>query len=246
MKLSFVSVATTVALLARESVKACSGHDGHGHAAHDHHGDHGQEPHFLDGTHHHRRLLEGEFEFKGKVYSRCGCPGCPKDSVEELRRVDRLVQDWLTSDTGRRLQSNNSPFAKCNVEVETYIFVVWPSLDEAFDPAVQQTMNYLNSVFNSMGFHFKIEETYTIIDADWFDTIDEIIDDDRRAKHRKGDGDTLNIFIREPTGLLGYAWFPSWGVAKPQDTVTVHYGSMIDGFLTMYNEGKSPHTAHTL
>jgi hypothetical protein len=115
------------------------------------------------------------------------------------------------------------------------------------DSQIEAQIEVLNTDYTGTGLSFSLVGTTRTEDTDWYENAGPETPEQTAMKTalRKGGADTLNLYTVgfvnvEPSGLLGYATFPSDYASNPQDDgVVLLFGTFPDGPLTGFNLGRT-------
>jgi hypothetical protein len=113
------------------------------------------------------------------------------------------------------------------------------------DRTIRAQIDVLNSTFagerggSATGFAFGLVNITRTINPAWHSMgIQSREEREAKAALRQGGPETLNVYLTNGAGYLGWATFPSSYKSQPsQDGVVVHYGSLPGGFIQNYNLG---------
>eukprot|EP00563_Minutocellus_polymorphus_P004523 CAMPEP_0181026034 /NCGR_PEP_ID=MMETSP1070-20121207/3421_1 /TAXON_ID=265543 /ORGANISM="Minutocellus polymorphus, Strain NH13" /LENGTH=499 /DNA_ID=CAMNT_0023103193 /DNA_START=235 /DNA_END=1731 /DNA_ORIENTATION=+ len=227
---------------------AVSAH-GHGHHHH-HHRDHDHDDHDHDHVRWHgvRGLAAGherpivppgpwstwhEFEMSG---ARCKTP----DPTEAERAAsDHLVQKYMHM---KAKEKNGRVLFTGDINVKTYFHILDKRITE---PMIDGQKATLMNSFISTGTNFRFDiEVIRYPDTDPYMTdagsagYTQSNAINLQTAHRRGDKDTLNVFLTELTsGLLGWATLPSSSSGGNSDGVMNQWSTMNGGPLAPYDGG---------
>jgi hypothetical protein len=116
---------------------------------------------------------------------------------------------------------------------------------EVSDAMIREQIRVLDQTFAGMtggaftGFTFQLEGITRTRNAEWFNMgISSAAEAEAKAALRRGDAGTLNMYLVEGAGYLGWATFPAWYASNPTDDgVIVAHGSLPGGSIANYNLG---------
>src|SRR6187549_1664009 len=147
----------------------------------------------------------------------------------------------------RELRHGHSP--RSTVEIPVWVHVI--SQGEGFENGnvpesmIRDQMRVLNDSYAgrtggaATAFRFDLAGVTRTINADWFHMGIQS-QAERRAKEslRIGDAGTLNIYLTDGGGYLGWATFPSSYHSQPsEDGIVVYFASLPGGGTDIYSEG---------
>ena len=166
---------------------------------------------------------------------RCGARNVP-DS--EASQIESALQ---------QARPGHSP--RATVDVPVWVHVI--SQGEGFangdvpESMIREQMRVLNESYAGRTggartpFRFELQGITRTINEDWFH-MGILSQAERRAKAalRIGGAETLNVYLTDGGGYLGWATFPSSYQGQPsQDGIVVYYASLPGGGLEIYSEG---------
>ncbi len=166
---------------------------------------------------------------------RCGARNVP-DS--EANQIETALQ---------QARPGHSP--RATVDVPVWVHVI--SQGEGFangdvpESMIREQMRVLNESYAGRTggaptpFRFDLRGITRTINEDWFH-MGILSQAERRAKAalRIGGAETLNVYLTDGGGYLGWATFPSSYQGQPsQDGIVVYYASLPGGGLEIYSEG---------
>jgi hypothetical protein len=146
-----------------------------------------------------------------------------------------------------QLRHGHSPRSTVEVPVWFHVISQGEGLENGNVPEsmIRDQMRVLNDSYKgrtggaATAFRFDLAGITRTINADWFHMGIQS-QAERRAKEslRIGDAGTLNIYLTDGGGYLGWATFPSSYQSQPtQDGVVVYYASLPGGGTDIYSEG---------
>jgi len=166
---------------------------------------------------------------------RCGTRHVPESEAAEIER------------DLREFRPGHSP--RNTIEIPVWVHVI--SQGEGFengdvpDQMIRDQIRVLNDAYAgrtggaATPFRFDLQGTTRTINEEWFHMGIQS-QAERRAKEalRVGGAETLNMYLTDGGGYLGWATFPSSYQGQPsQDGIVVYFRSLPGGGLEIYSEG---------
>lgn len=103
---------------------------------------------------------------------------------------------------------------------------------------VNDQITVMNNAFAPWGWTFNLVATTRTTNATWFSGCGGTSESPMKSALRQGTADDLNIYSCNPSGLLGYATFPTDYAARPTlDGVVILHSSVPGGSAANFNEG---------
>jgi hypothetical protein len=163
------------------------------------------------------------------------------------RQVGELEAAQVEQELGRFRSDNPGRGGAATIPVWMHVINRGPGYanGDVPDTMLREQVRVLNLSFAgrtggaAAGFHFELAGITRTTDAEWFN-LGIQSQAERRAKEalRQGGADTLNIYVTNGGGYLGWATFPSSYKSQPsQDGVVLYFRSLPGADLAPYNEG---------
>jgi hypothetical protein len=215
---------------ARLIVEACDGHSNH--ADHFYHPRHHQDEETVQEG---RNLIEYDIRSDDyswsiekdllKVGARCMTPDADEDEIAE---ISRIVQNWKEQDLRYGV-----------LKIPLYIHVLE---NEDGDGAVSdiQIFDQVDAMNAAFGpdIQYVLQEKIVTVNNEWHRCELGKNEKDMKKSLRRGGSESLNIYLCEPDGLLGWATLPTkYEVNPTYDGVVVHTESIPGGRFAPYNLG---------
>lgn len=104
---------------------------------------------------------------------------------------------------------------------------------------VTEQLRVLNDAYSGRGFTFSLATVTNTVNSRWFDgCANSGVERDMKASLAVDPARTLNVYSCDPSGLLGYAYYPSsFAETDTRHGVVLLYASFPGGSATNYNLG---------
>ncbi len=205
-------------------------HHPHGHPHHHPHHDGGSAaPH--NNPDHQLWVGSGRYnsihEFQESGH-RCGQK---EPTIGQIQTSNHVLDAWLRHHNRRKLQTTT-------FQVPTYFNIMISgdgTTGDLTDAKVQESLQVLNEAFSGNGFNFVLQGTTRTVNENWYKDESEMA---MKNSLRQGGAETLNIYVNQAGGYLGYAYFPDGYASDPKrDGVVILTESSPGVGAPPYNEG---------